>query len=192
MNISISKLAQNSRKTHTGFTIVELLIVIVVIAVLAAISVVAYNGVQTRAKNSQIQAAAASYARSLQLYATDNGALPTAAQTGAVRACLGNYGDICANANSTIARSEFNELLAPYRGGTQLPDLPEEWVYTNVNNNWWRGVWYDTTSGMRLRFVQYRSTECPSIAGTTFISRTSAGDGTSNGVNSLCNVSIDF
>lgn len=33
-----------------GFTLVELLIVIVVIAILAAISVVAYNGIQTRAK----------------------------------------------------------------------------------------------------------------------------------------------
>ena len=31
-----------------GFTIVELLIVIVVIAILAAISIVAYNGIQAR------------------------------------------------------------------------------------------------------------------------------------------------
>lgn len=38
-----------------GFTIVELLIVIVVIGILAAISVVAYNGVQNRAYDTAIQ-----------------------------------------------------------------------------------------------------------------------------------------
>ncbi|MDN5275910.1 MAG: prepilin-type N-terminal cleavage/methylation protein [Candidatus Saccharibacteria bacterium] len=37
---------------QTGFTIVELLIVIVVIGILAAITIVAYNGIQNRAKNS--------------------------------------------------------------------------------------------------------------------------------------------
>lgn len=37
-----------------GFTIVELLIVIVVIGVLAAISIVAYNGIQTRANTEKI------------------------------------------------------------------------------------------------------------------------------------------
>lgn len=41
-----------------GFTIVELLIVIVVIAILAAITVVAYNGIQNRARASGAQAAA--------------------------------------------------------------------------------------------------------------------------------------
>lgn len=40
---------------HSGFTIVELLIVIVVIAILSAIIIVAYNGAQTRARDSKIQ-----------------------------------------------------------------------------------------------------------------------------------------
>lgn len=38
--------------SNRGFTIVELLIVIVVIAILAAISIVAYSGVQNRAKTT--------------------------------------------------------------------------------------------------------------------------------------------
>lgn len=39
-------------KSNSGFTIVELLIVIVVIAILATISIVAYNGIQDRAKTT--------------------------------------------------------------------------------------------------------------------------------------------
>jgi prepilin-type N-terminal cleavage/methylation domain-containing protein len=44
------------RKITTGFTLVELLIVIVVIAILAAISVVAYTGIQNRANNTTVEA----------------------------------------------------------------------------------------------------------------------------------------
>lgn len=43
------------RHNRSGFTIVELLIVIVVIGILAAITIVAYNGIQTRAKLSSLQ-----------------------------------------------------------------------------------------------------------------------------------------
>ena len=43
------------RKTTSGFTIVELLIVIVVIAILATISVIAYNGLQNSAHDSVVQ-----------------------------------------------------------------------------------------------------------------------------------------
>jgi general secretion pathway protein G len=45
----------SKEKQSNGFTIVELLIVVVVIAVLAAISVVAYNGIQDRAREARIQ-----------------------------------------------------------------------------------------------------------------------------------------
>ena len=44
-------------KKQTGFTIVELLIVVVVIAILASITIVSYNGISTRAKESAAQSA---------------------------------------------------------------------------------------------------------------------------------------
>jgi prepilin-type N-terminal cleavage/methylation domain-containing protein len=44
---------QNIKKNQKGFTIVELLIVIVVIGILAAITIVAFNGIQNRAKDTK-------------------------------------------------------------------------------------------------------------------------------------------
>lgn len=55
-----------------GFTIVELLIVIVVIAILAAITIVAYNGIQDRAKTSKASAALNQAAKKLRLWQVDN------------------------------------------------------------------------------------------------------------------------
>lgn len=43
------------RARRGGFTIVELLIVIVVIGILAAISIVAYNGIQNRSNDTVIK-----------------------------------------------------------------------------------------------------------------------------------------
>jgi type IV pilus assembly protein PilA len=42
------------RSKQTGFTIVELLIVVVVIAILAAITIVSFNGIQARANQAKI------------------------------------------------------------------------------------------------------------------------------------------
>lgn len=60
-------------QNKNGFTIVELLIVIVVIAVLAAISVVAYNGVQSRARDNVRKQDLAQLAKATKLYAVDRG-----------------------------------------------------------------------------------------------------------------------
>lgn len=59
-------------RKHTGFTIVELLIVIVVIAILAAITIVAYNGIQNRAKNAAAQSAASQASKRIVTYAVEN------------------------------------------------------------------------------------------------------------------------
>jgi len=58
---------------RAGFTIVELLIVVVVIAILAAISLVAYTGFQARARDSIRKQDLATLAKVTQLYAVDKG-----------------------------------------------------------------------------------------------------------------------
>jgi prepilin-type N-terminal cleavage/methylation domain-containing protein len=54
--------------SKSGFTIVELLIVVVVIAILAAITIVAYNGIQNRARQSAAQSNASQAAKSAASY----------------------------------------------------------------------------------------------------------------------------
>ncbi len=55
-----------------GFTIVELLIVVVVIAILAAITIVSYNGITTRANGAAAQGAASTLQKKVETYAADS------------------------------------------------------------------------------------------------------------------------
>lgn len=88
-----------------GFTIVELLIVIVVIAILTAISVVVYNGLQSHARGNVRRDAAAKITKALELYYIDNQAYPTGTGTG-------------------ISSTDVNFLAAlrPYMDGTVPAD----------------------------------------------------------------------
>lgn len=70
---------QWAKNKQYGFTIVELLIVVVVIAILAAITIVAYNGIQNRANNSSVQSEVSSAGKKLDLFFVDNDRYPQTA-----------------------------------------------------------------------------------------------------------------
>lgn len=59
-----------------GFTIVELLIVIVVIGILAAITIVSFSGVQKRAKIATAKSDLSSLSKQLAIYQIDKGTYP--------------------------------------------------------------------------------------------------------------------
>lgn len=64
-------------RTNRGFTIVELLIVILVIGILAAITLAAFNGVQRKARDSDRKTDISAIKKALELYYVDNGTYPS-------------------------------------------------------------------------------------------------------------------
>lgn len=66
------------KKSISGFTIVELLIVVVVIAILAAISVVAYTGIQQRARDTDRASDISQLQKKLEAFHVINNYYPSA------------------------------------------------------------------------------------------------------------------
>lgn len=137
------------RRGGDGFTIVELLIVIVVIAILAAISVVAYVGIQQQADDARIRAAVNTYAKALSLYAVDHGSTPPGEWV-----CLGREEDYPAadgfaagqcssgGANNMWSQSVMDALM-PYV--SRIPN-PLYSVRSDVYGGKVRGIIYDQQS----------------------------------------------
>ena len=87
-------------KADKGFTIVELLIVIVIIGILAAITIVAYNGIQNRGKASAGQAQANSIVKKFEALGAIKGPYYSTNGAGVTGALLNTY------ANATPAAAE--------------------------------------------------------------------------------------
>ena len=152
---------RHKRHNSGGFTIVELLIVIVVIAILAAITIVAYNGIQNRAKNTQINAAVRGYVTALKAYAVENnGTFPSG------NACLGPAAFYTDNpcyigAGTYNHSTTLNNSLAGYMNNN-VPTLPSGRVSNGSNSG--SGIFY-YSGGNYIAFPQYGSSSCPTIAG---------------------------
>lgn len=107
------------RKSTSGFTIVELLIVIVVIAVLAAIVLVAYNGLQVRTHTSAVKSDLSSVSKKFTLYYTDYGYYPSGANAGATKTALTTI-DFKLSKNSYSTATNTNLLYITVANGSQF------------------------------------------------------------------------
>lgn len=93
---------------QTGFTIVELLIVIVVIGVLATITVVAYNGVQNRANDVAVQADLRKIGSKIVEFKINNDTIPVAG--------MADFGDM----GLRVSKSAYGAHYVPSSTGYNL------------------------------------------------------------------------
>lgn len=152
-----------------GFTIVELLIVIVVIGILAAITIVAFTGVQQRARNTQVISGTKAYHSAFLQYATINNRYPAA------QACLGaGYpNDVCWNdtaaptsgSNGRVVAATDAEL-ATVLGGAK-PTLATQLFSIGISTYERAGAFYQTSPSARIvYYLQGINQDC-SISGAT-------------------------
>ncbi len=115
-------------KKQKGFTIVELLIVVVVIAILAAITIVAFNGVSNRAKESAAKTSALQADKKVKQFATLNAeALPDTLEAAGLSSTNGmNYQYTVTGTNGFCVTASKDNVAAyvannyTYNGGTLL------------------------------------------------------------------------
>lgn len=106
-----------------GFTIVELLIVIVVIGILAAITIVAFNGMQQRANNAARIQAANQIIKLTKLYRTETGNYPNnVASCGTVDNRCSNWAGTTVTSDNTTTLTRLRQFGEPPKSVPQQAD----------------------------------------------------------------------
>lgn len=134
-------------RKQTGFTIVELLIVIVVIGILAAITIVAYNGIQNRALVTRVSTDLSGASKLLAFHEADKGSYPATlaetnnsqgvkASTGTTYQYTSNGSTYCLTAtNGTISYKVSNDATTPTAGGCAGHGVGGVAAITNIATN---------------------------------------------------------
>lgn len=141
----------------TGFTIVELLIVIVVIAILAAIAIASYTGIQTRANDSVVAAKVSSIAKMVEVYGAASGGYVPHADW----ACVGQPEDFPAENGYAAEWCIKPDMAPPIPAGwihpidptvnaafeTLIDSVPDSSLPEVVDGSYtWRGIVFDSNS----------------------------------------------
>jgi prepilin-type N-terminal cleavage/methylation domain-containing protein len=136
-----------------GFTIVELLIVIVVIAILAAITIVAYNGIQNRSKTTASASAGNTVIKKAEAYNSINNSYPTA---------VGNLNST-ATAEANLAGSGIT-LAADI---TAAPASPATVQYINCSGTGAKVTTWDYAAGAKAAYTYLGAATAANCTATT-------------------------
>lgn len=151
-----------------GFTIVELLVVVVVIAILASVTIVAYNGVVARANDTAVKSDLRTLHEQVEIFHINKGTYPSLAQFTSndpavmqVRVAKGSYaaGDsfmYCVsgdnNAFALIARSKSGILF--YSSSNQSTVTEASFTFSDYTDCASAGV-TPTPAGVWVRSARY-------------------------------------
>lgn len=154
---------------QAGFTLVELLFVIVLIGILATISIVAYNNIVERAYSARVISTVEAYMQGLRLYYAENGQLPP---NGWQAGCLGKTSDYptkdgfeagsCTRDSygyASFANDDFANTLSSYTKNN-MPDPTIKLARETYSNGAWteyRGIYYEQWGAVpdQWAFMEY-------------------------------------
>lgn len=123
-----------------GFTVVELLVVIVVIGILSAISIVSYNGIQARSRDSARDSDITQLKIAIEKYHAEKS----------------KYPGVCAVDNTACAISSLATELKPY-----LTDIPHDPRYVVDSTDDYKYVRSSiATDGYAIKIVYETKSTC--------------------------------
>ena len=156
------------KKTISGFTIVEILIVIVVIGVLATVSLVSYNGITERARFVSMRSDLSQINDLVQLYYAQNGNYPITPSSGT--GCSSGYW--CGFDQAT--NDNFIPGIVPAYA-PRLPQLPtvngnnDTYIYKSPSGTDYKLVRYNgvaLSASEQAAFADMRTTGCSALLDT--------------------------
>jgi Tfp pilus assembly protein PilE len=156
-----------SKKHIYGFTVVELLVVIVTIVILATLSFVMYDGAVMKARNAQTADAVSKYLDVLEVYYTDHGNYPSRG-SGTGGTCLGRSSypaGNCWSGNATTDNTFMTTLETAAK--SQLPEAAVSKTTGSLTGIWFSPLtaWVNGIDGHQAQFLVYmiegNNVRCP-------------------------------